>query len=196
VRNDSPLQYAETFPEEMPASTGEQFQFSASGIVSYVEAGDYFGPDGSIAPDVGISSLNSLAGISGYEGPCGALVGVFLNDTDPENETPPVTLNFSSPGATSFTTLSPSLNQVFFIGDGLTGTGAGTTQTFVAPTGAARLFLGIPDGIDFDGPPGAYNDNTGAFNVEVIAVPEPASAGLFGLALLLARRQHLRFANG
>jgi hypothetical protein len=187
VRLSPPGAYAETFPEEMAASTGEQFQFSASGIVSYVAGGDFFGPDGSTAPAVGTSSINSLAGISGYLGPCGALAGVFLNGTDPESEIAPLPLDFAGAGDTSFTVLAPSLNQVFFIGDGLTGTGAETTQSFITPVGATRLFLGVPDGLYFNGAPGAYDDNSGAFTVAVTStvVPEPSSVGLLAIGSLI-----------
>ena len=72
--------------------------------------------------------------------------------------------------------LSPALKQVFFIGDGLTGTGTGTTQTFVVPAGATRLFLGVSDGV------GWFN-NSGAFNATVSisaapAPPPPAAAAI------------------
>jgi hypothetical protein len=110
-----------------------------------------------------------------------ALVGVFLNDLNPENATPPSTINFNAPRATSLKMLSPALGQVFFIGDGLTRTGTGTIQTFQAPSGATRLFLGVPDAINASGPPGAYDDNSGAFTITVsVVVPEPCSLVLLG----------------
>jgi hypothetical protein len=56
---------------------------------------------------------------------------------------------------------------VFFIGDGLTGTGKGNVQKFAVPRGATRLFLGIADGGSFGGPPGCYGDNLGTFQVQV-----------------------------
>jgi hypothetical protein len=64
-------------------------------------------------------------------------------------------------GATSQSSYSPLLNQVFFIGDGLTGTGSGSVQQFVIPAGATRLFLGSSDGA------GANYDNSGSFSVTV-----------------------------
>ena len=86
------------------------------------------------------------------------LTGVFL---DPSvGSVAPSALNFSAPGGTSFTTLSGlQLGQTFFIGDGLTGSGTGGIQTFVAPTGATRLFLGFADAFGFGGSPGFYDDN-------------------------------------
>jgi hypothetical protein len=48
-------------------------------------------------------------------------------------------------GGTGFSTLSPLLDQAFFIGDGLTGNGTGSTQEFFVLTGAMELVLGISD---------------------------------------------------
>jgi len=68
----------ETFPDFLPVNDGESFQFSAEGSIHYYNGtGDGFGPDGG-----GITSnLASLYGISGYSGPAGALVGLFLDDS-------------------------------------------------------------------------------------------------------------------
>ncbi len=67
----------------------------------------------------------------------------------------------------SFTSLSPVLQQSFFIGDGLTGTGSGATQTFMIPTGATRLFLGFADAYAYSGQEGCYSDNGGSLSVTV-----------------------------
>ena len=72
----------------------------------------------------------------------------------------------------------------------------GSGGTFVVPTGATTLYLGLPDGFSFQGPPGAYNDNTGGFTVSGVGVPEPATwammlvgfAGL-GAAMRSQRKQ-------
>jgi hypothetical protein len=186
VRTTGPS--AETFPVQLAASSGESFQFSnASGSVNtnYTNSYAIAGPDGTTVQG---ETLNSVGGISGYNGDIAPLVGVFLTDSDPENLTAPSTLNFSTPASRSFLTLSPALDQVFYIGDGLTGTGTGTTQTFDAPAGATRLFLGVPDGADFEDTPGTYDDNTGSFSVTVTGttVPEPSSAGLVALAMSAA----------
>jgi hypothetical protein len=69
---------------------------------------------------------------------------------------------------TEFATLTPALGQVFFIGDGLTGTGSGSVQTFTVPRGATRLFLGIADASGFGGRPGCYGDNIGMFQVQIM----------------------------
>jgi Ca2+-binding RTX toxin-like protein len=79
---------------------------------------------------------------------------------------------------TSFSSLSPQLGQVFFIGDGLTGNGTGSRQSFIAPLGATRLYLGIPDGEFLRGVPGQYQDNGGSFAVsgEVVS-PQNSNGG-------------------
>ena len=139
-----------------------------------------------------VTSTNSGYGfISGITAPgAGYLTGVFVANSGPSGSAP-AALNFTGAGAESFTSLSPLLDQVFFIGDGLTGDGTGSVQNFIAPTGAVTLYLGISDACGYGGSPGCYNDNSGNFAVTVSAsaaqqandVPEPASLGLVGLGL-------------
>ena len=94
--------------------------------------------------------------------------------------------DFSAGGiGIDFASIAPALRQVFYIGDGVTG---GSFQEFIAPAGATRLFLAIPDGFGFVGVPGAYDDNDGAYRVtigvnRIPVVPLPAAAWL-GLGLL------------
>jgi hypothetical protein len=143
---------------------------------------------GSASPD---SSANSVDGLSGIIGPhAGFLVGVFEIDTEPLNPAPTL-LNFTSLG-TSFTSLAPALNQVFFIGDGLTGDGTGTTQQFQIPTGATRLFLGLADAPGYHGDPGGYDDNVGQFNASFAIVPEPSVLGLVAIGTTLAALRRIR----
>jgi hypothetical protein len=152
----------EQFPLFQPAVGGMRFIFRATGGVDY-----YGDPHGKTGPDgwpETESAIVALGGISGYSGPHGSLVGVFLDAANPKDGTPPDPLENN----TSFSTLSPALGQVFFIGDGLTGTGTGVPQTFFAPAGATRLFLGIADAMSFGGEPGWYDDNYGSFWVQVI----------------------------
>jgi hypothetical protein len=118
-------------------TAGTSLTFSATGSTNY---NGCQGP----TPDGGgvCGNFSTLAyfGISTYNGPINALLGVFINSSTPGG-TAPAGLNFSTAGATSQATISPLLNQVFFIGDGLTGTGSGSVQQFVIPAGATRLYL-------------------------------------------------------
>ena len=173
-------QVLETFPLELPASPGEQLRFYAYGLALFSPVGVETGPDGDEAKDVG-----PVGGISGYTGPGGSLVGVFLDDEIPLAD-PPEALDFTpSPFledaglGTDFVQLAPELGQVFFVGDGLTGTGSGTRQLFVAPEGTTRVLLGTMDAEGFGSQPGFYTDNEGSFLVNL--VPEP-SLGLLSLA--------------
>lgn len=114
-------------------------------------------PDGASAG--GVHAGGALHGISNVRSPWNALVGVFLGPDAPDTMEAPATLDFVRDG-TSFDTLEPELQQTFFIGDGLTGTGEGARQVFVAPAGATRLYLGTTDGT-------GWFDNTGAFEVVI-----------------------------
>ena len=89
------------------------------------------------------------------------LTGVFLGPSTPTPPAPPRLddLTASSPS------LTPQLQQSFFIGDGLTGLGSGTRQTFIVPRGGTRLFLGFLDGSRNRA--GRFGNNSGALTVTV-----------------------------
>jgi len=112
----------------------------------------------------GVGSAGSLnveadQSISGIQAPVdGFLAGVF--ESGPPAGSPPPTLDFTIIG-TNFPSLSPALQQLFFIGDGLTGDGTGSVQVFYVPSGAKTLYLGIPDACYYNGPPSCYRDNRG-----------------------------------
>jgi hypothetical protein len=134
---------------------------SVSGLVSIGADNGYVfgfhGPDGITNTPYNDSS-SAIEGISGFvdNNRIAAMVGVFLDDTEPTNPAPP-SLDFSDAGIIghSFSSLAPQLRQIFFIGDGLTGTGSGSLQIFVVPPTATRLCLGLPDN--------PYHDNSGSF---------------------------------
>jgi len=149
-----------------------------------------------------ITTSSVGTGISGivFTGREMFLVGVFLTDSAPSGFGA-FADNYTS--ASNQVNFAPLIGQVFFVGDGLTGTdaanvGSGSTQTFQVPTTATRLFLGFADAFNNfstsgGGSPGAYGDNTGSLSVNIntsgLVSPEPGTimlmgAGLLGLALL------------
>ena len=91
-------------------------------------------------------------GMSDLYAPINAVVGVFLDDNKPNMTSPPPALNFTSQTSREFTTLSPQLKQVFFIGDGLNSND--DIQQFIIPSGATRLYIGQMDEYE-------WNNNTG-----------------------------------
>jgi len=140
------------------------------------------GPDGTCFPGVNttVTSYGGLSGISA-NGKNMFLVGVFLDNTEPTGAGPAIlSYDFGLPGglSTSDSAFSPEINQVFFIGDGLTGTGGGQFQNFLVPDSASRLYLGFAD--SFDSVPSYYADDVGSLTATfsitgTAAAPEPAS---------------------
>ncbi len=161
-------------------------------------------PDG-VGAAPATSSNTGTSSISGMIAPgAGYLVGLFVPAGGPVGAAP-AALDFTSTGlGTAFTSLSPQLDQVFFIGDGLTGNGTGTQQTFNIPTGAVQLWLGISDAGGYVGAPGAYGDNLGLYTVglsvnapgsSAVTVTETAPSGLTlvsmaGTGWTCGRREH------
>jgi len=177
------------------AITGGSNACGLTWCISY--DGNHFNdPDGfGAASDEVINAANSISAISGYH--AGFLAGVFESGTP--SGSAPVSLSFPDAASTSFATLSPLIDQTFFIGDGLTGDNTGSVQQFTVPTGATALYLGYADACGYHGDPnGCYSDNAGTLEVavsEVSNAPEPATTALIGLglaALGLARRKPRR----
>ena len=190
-------------PQAIDVSGLTSITFSVStGATVTVNAGTYNDADG--VGSVQGENNTGAEGISGISVPtAGFIAGVFEGAV----QTPtPAALNFDTgmgnvPGTTSFASLSPELQQAFFVGDGLTGDASGATQTFYVPVGATTLYLGLTDACGYNGSPSCFGDNSGDFTVttsgsaSVSAAPEPstwalmiAGVGLVGGALRYGRR--------
>lgn len=132
---------------------------------------DLRGPDGNLGLDLVVPSVNLLSGIA-YRGAFSLpLMGVFLGDSLPAVAPDP--LDFRN--AEDFERVDPELGQLFWVGDGKTGTLVGTLQEFGIPDGATRIALGF---LDPD-----HGDNSGGLLATFEIVPEPAGAAL-GLTTL------------
>ena len=109
----------------IPGSSGPRPR-TADGIGTYITTGPAAIHAGSLA-------------LSGVTAPAGSLVGVFTGSLRPQG-TPPPPLNFRDARLRDSLSLRPKLNQVFYIGQGVTSKGA--RKQFLIPPGASRLFLG------------------------------------------------------
>lgn len=118
----------------------------------------YYEPDGQL-DDISHNTNNSENGIGDVIAPINALVGVFLDDNAPTSTSAPSRLDFSTAGSRDFTTLTPGLKQIFFIGDGHNS--AGGQQEFVVPKGATRLFLATWDFYE-------WNNNAGFRTIKIM----------------------------
>lgn len=131
--------------------------------------------------------LTAISGIRANRD--GFFAGVFLADGVPTGSAP-AALDFRNVNkggmGIDFTSLSPVLNQVFFIGDGKTGGGA--TQDFVVPVGATRLFVGSLDAW-YTSTGACWGDNPWTFTADLTVVPAPGAAALVGVAGLVGARR-------
>jgi hypothetical protein len=132
---------------------------SATGTMTAGAAWPKGGPAGYPKATTDIQSLGRISGFAG-EGQL-FLAGVFLGDGPPTGPLPARLGN--KPGAT----VSPKLNQTFYIGLGQKTDG--TPLEYPVPVDATHLYLGIVDAASFHGAPGFYDDNTGSFKVTLHA---------------------------
>jgi uncharacterized repeat protein (TIGR01451 family) len=152
-----------------PMIPGSVLRFSASGEVRKGPAQTFSKPDGdSRSAEIGSKLSGEENGLSQIIAPKNALLGVFLRPVQPNQFLAPAPLSFSTAQSRDYQALSPEVQQVFFIGDGVTS--LSQSQRVIVPAGATRLFLGTMDGT------GWFN-NEGAFTVQVTREPPAISIG-------------------
>lgn len=206
-----------TAPASLSVAGDTSLTFSVSGgPITLNSGGNWNDADG--VGSAGTSYTDGINGLSSVGLPnAGALVAVFVDtNTYSTGDTAPTALDYRSGGNASTTdsSYSPVLDQVFFLGDGLTGDGTGSTQTFYVPTGATSLYIGIADAGGYYGYPGSYGDNynAGGFSQQdsdgadpfvvsfvgagqVNGVPDAGSAALLmalgAVALVVAARKRV-----
>jgi hypothetical protein len=183
--------YPGTFPTSTSFTAGPNQILTFSSVTGTVGCNFVItnGPDGTCFPAFG-TTVTSYGGISGISvnGLNMFLVGVFLSAAEPSGAGPPVlSYNYGTPGGLNTTDpgFAPGLDQVFFIGDGLTGTGAGLEQIFHVPGNASRLSLGFAD--SFDSVPSYYADDVGSLTASftITSSPEPKIDFLITAGVLL-----------
>lgn len=162
----------------MPISGGMMLQWTATVALSDTGAPLLVGHPQDLAyPDGAVNAIYSHFGgaengISDIKAPIDSLLGVFLGSSPVSAPSP---LDFSTPESRDYSILTNlALQQVFFMGDGVTS--GSVPQTIIAPAGAKWLYLGTMDGY-------SWNNNIGAFCVTMSAVPEPTTLLLLGLGM-------------
>lgn len=142
----------------MRLTEGAKLTFdSIDGVAAHDPNLASFSPDGELA-DIGRNTAGSENGISNMNAPINALVALFLGDDKPSLNTAPAALDFGTQQARDYTIISPKLQQIFFIGDGRTTSGA--TQETIVPKGATRLYVATWDFYE-------WNNNHGYRTVKV-----------------------------
>jgi len=139
----------------------------ATGLIG-PDAAPRWSPDGECCTATNITSHGPISGWLGIPLP---LVGVFLPSGDISQLSPTDPIPFNGGEDLSLLQYAPGLRQIFFIGDGRTGTGVGAVQRFVVPAGASRLVIGFADAWVFQGLPGWYDDNSGMLAVTMTIRP-------------------------
>jgi len=162
--------WTDSAPAESPVqasgitlTAGKAVQFKFTGSVSYYPGTQPFDPDGDpgwiIDNYYAAQNGNAEHGIANINAPLTSVIGVFLDNSQPDSTSAPAMLDFSTLASQNFSTLSPLLKQPFFIGDGLMQDGV-TLQNFIVPAGATRLYIGVMDGQQ-------WSDNSGSLSTTV-----------------------------
>jgi hypothetical protein len=149
-------------PTNIPITPGQSMTFDG---INGGATNDYTDPsrytaDGNLSNANCSNTDGAEHGVSNMQAPINSLVGLYLDESVPGSTAAPSNLDFSTDASRSFTTLSPKLNQLFFIGDGRDD--SGQVQEFVVPQGATRLFIGTWDAYE-------WNNNIGSFTLTVHA---------------------------
>jgi hypothetical protein len=158
----SPLQIS------LPVVPGSYVEFTnVTGTVAHGTT-PYSGPDGAIgtepyfthSADAPVYTPAVQNGIGDVKMPINALMGVFLDDNQPNYNSPPSSMrDYSTAAAREQATYTDlQRQQPFFIGDGKNS--SGTVQRFLVPPGVTRLYLGVMDGYE-------WNNNQGKFSAKV-----------------------------
>ncbi|MGD1277732.1 MAG: pilus assembly protein TadG-related protein [Tepidisphaeraceae bacterium] len=122
--------------------------------------------------------------------PINSMLGVFLNNNLPSSSNAPTeVLNFSGNGSSptsssnyvpinasssysvtpvsqDYSTVSPKLQQSFYVGDGTNG--SGSQQYLVVPGSATRLYLGTMDGHEWSNNVGGYSGTVTQKRIELV----------------------------
>ena len=186
--NGTTASFEDVAPAESPTlaglvTAGSTITWSATGLETNGAGFPFLGPNGDTG---GISfgvidhtAIGAQNGIADVFAPVDALIGVFVGPGVPVDPAPSG-LDFSTPAAQGYSSLSPDLYQPFYMGDG-------TGKSVIVPVGATRLFLGVMDGFGWD-------NNLGGFQVDlqnVQGVPDGGSTAallLVGLAAFARRK--------
>jgi Flp pilus assembly protein TadG len=161
--NPTPAYAGINSPPEIATTGGTNIRFAAvGGNTSWIStSGDGSESSAGAGGDTTfIAAQAEVNGINTTKAPLNAMMGIFLDNTEPDMSAPAAQLDFSTAQSRDFTTLSPGLKQVFYIGTGVNS--SGQLQTFVAPPGATRLFLGTMD------EEGWWWDNVGSLNFTAV----------------------------
>ncbi len=156
--------------EELQFEPGDVLVFTATGGVGHGPVEPLYPPDGDL-DEMFHHNHGTENGISNIVAPSCSLVGLFLDDSQPDQSPPPAALDFGSAASREYTELAPLLKQVFFIGDGWTG--SGTQQNVIVPGSATRLYLGTMDSWEWIG-------NIGSFEVGVQVLESAGAAAMIG----------------
>jgi Flp pilus assembly protein TadG len=118
-------------------------------------------------------------GISNIIAPLNSVIGVFMDKNgakhgaDSSQETneasspaTPTGLDFSTQAARDYTTISPQLNQTFYVGNGQTS--GSLSQTIVIPPNTYQLFLGSMDGHEWSNNVGGFTTTITQYQIQLV----------------------------